>query len=315
MARNFGLGSRDMGKAGAFAVNNASRSGDLSYSSAATISDRWNSFAAAAREAGIRDMKNIDRSVVESYGRELAARVQSGGMAAATAQNYLSAVNTVLSLATGGKWQSVSPTKDCGIQNRSHVRQDAPGALDRPAYGRALDAVRWQMGERVGAIVELARELGLRSKEASLIDARGALAQARASGFVTVSEGTKGGLSRQAPVSERGMAALERAASAQGGGRSMIPALRSWKEWRAGELRQAREIVQEHTKGGLHDLRAAYACQRYQEITGHAAPAAGGVIGEKEADREARQQIASELGHGRTDVVAQYIGGGDGKSS
>jgi hypothetical protein len=44
-------------------------------------------------------------------------------------------------------------------------------------------------------------------------------------------------------------------------------------------------------------------------LTGWAAPVAGGEIADRDADREAREQIAEELGHGRIDVVSEYIGG------
>ena len=32
----------------------------------------------------------------------------------------------VMTIATKGEWQSVRPTKDCGIQQRSAIREDAP---------------------------------------------------------------------------------------------------------------------------------------------------------------------------------------------
>jgi len=88
----------------------------------------------------------------------------------------------------------------------------------------------------------------------------------------------------------------------------MIPADQTWKSWRENDLRAARKIVQEHTGGGLHDLRAAYACERYESLTCNPAPVAGGEIVDRAADREAREQIAAELGHGRIDVVAEYVG-------
>lgn len=307
---NYGLQTRDMAKAGVFAANNAARDGSLSYSSAATIGDRWQAFAEWAREEGVRWLEDVDRGLVTEYGQELAEKVEAGEMAASTAQNYLSAVNTVMGLATHGQWESVSPTRECGIPERSTIREEAPAALDRETYGRALDAVRDALGDRAAAIVELAREFGLRSKESSLLDARSAYAEAVERGFVTVSEGTKGGREREVPItSDRQIAALERAAVAQGQDRSMIPAGETWKSWREGTLRDAREIVQQHTGGGLHDLRSAYACERYQQLTGHAAPVAGGSIVDRAADREAREQIAQELGHGRIDVVSEYVGG------
>lgn len=310
MSRNFGLGSRDMGTAGQYALNNSARDGDVSFSTAATNGDRWQSFASWAKEEGIKKMENVTPELVKEYGQELAEKVKNGEMSASTAQNYVSAVNSVMNIATNNEWKSVSPTKDCGIDQRSHVREDAPGALDREAVSRAVDAVRAEVGERVGAVVELCRELGLRSKEASLIDARAALAEAREHGAVTVDAGTKGGREREVPItSQAQVQALERAAAAQGGDRSMVPEGQSWASWREGELRDAREVVQEHTGGGLHDLRAAFACQRYETLAGHAAPCTGAAIQDRDRDAAARLAVAEELGHSRIDVVAEYVGG------
>ena len=310
MSRNFGLGQRDMGKAGQTALQNSAKSGAVSFSTAATNGERWNSFTAWAKDQDVKKMENVTQELVKQYGQELAAQVKNGELAAATAQNYVSAVNSVMALATQGGWKSVSPTKDCGIDQRSAIREDAPGALDRSAYGRAIEAVREQMGGRAAAVVELARELGLRSKEASLLDARAALAEASARGTVTVTEGSKGGREREVPITSPGQVqALERAAQAQGDARAVMPPNENWQSWREGQLRDAREIVQEHTGGGLHDLRAAYACERYEALTGHSAPCAGGEIQDRAADQAARLEISAELGHGRAEVAAEYLGG------
>jgi hypothetical protein len=60
---------------------------------------------------------------------------------------------------------------------------------------------------------------------------------------------------------------------------------------------------------GFHDMRAAYACERYQAITGHPAPVITGIRqADKALDKKARILLAQELGHNRTDVVAAYIG-------
>jgi hypothetical protein len=56
-------------------------------------------------------------------------------------------------------------------------------------------------------------------------------------------------------------------------------------------------------------MRAAYACERYQQLTGVAAPIiAGERMVDKEDDKSARQVLAHELGHGRVDVISSYIG-------
>ena len=310
MSRNFGLGSRVMADAGRMALDRAAGRGEVSFSTAATQADRWASFSAWAKEQGVGRMERIDGEMVRAYGRELADQVKAGDLAPATAQNYVSAVNSVMALATQGAWESISPTKDCGIAHRSAVREDAPGALDRGAYDRAIEAVREQIGERAAAVVELARELGLRSKEASLLNARAALAEVQQRGAVTISGGTKGGRDRVVSITNDGQReALERASQAQGDGRTVMPADQSWKSWREGALRDTRELVQASTGGGLHDLRSAYACERYEQLTGHAAPCAGGEIHDRAVDLAARLEISAELGHGRVDVASEYLGG------
>lgn len=76
-------------------------------------------------------------------------------------------------------------------------------------------------------------------------------------------------------------------------------------------IRPARDVIHTHDLKGFHELRAAYACERYEQITQHQAPINGGRCYEIDRclDRDARTQISYELGHGRIDVVAAYIGG------
>ncbi|MDG4868706.1 integrase domain-containing protein [Guyparkeria sp. 1SP6A2] len=307
---NYGLGSRDMRTAGRWALERERSTGDRSYSGTATTAQRWEQFATRVYEQGIRRMEGITREQVIEYGRDLADRVDSGELKPATAQNYLSAVNSVLTAATHGRWESVGAVRDCDIPERSAIRESAPGAIDREASSRAVEAVADRVSERAAAVASMCRELGLRSKEASLLNARSAAEQAHESGSVTISDGTKGGRDREVPItSERQIEALERAAAAQGDDRSMIPREQSWQQWREGDLRHSREIVTEYTGGGLHDLRSAYACDRYAELTGRDAPVLSGQVEDREADRAAREAISAELGHGRIDVVSEYVGG------
>lgn len=76
-------------------------------------------------------------------------------------------------------------------------------------------------------------------------------------------------------------------------------------------IRPAREILYAHNLKGFHELRAAYACERYEQITQHPAPINGGKYCQvdRNPDHEARKRISYELGHGRIDVIATYIGG------
>lgn len=62
---------------------------------------------------------------------------------------------------------------------------------------------------------------------------------------------------------------------------------------------------------GFHELRAAFACERYEHLTHHKAPIKGGQCyrADRSLDQLARRQISYELGHNRIDVVSSYVGG------
>ncbi len=309
MSRNYGLGNRDMELAGKNALRSAAERSEISFATAHTVAERWGQFVAHAKKHDVKKMEKIDRQMVVDYGRDLAGAVRSRQMNASRAQTLVSAINTVMGLANSS-WQSVGPVRDCGIPQRSAIRDTPPPGRD--AYERAVDALRGGGNDRGASVVELARELGLRSKEASLLDARAALDQARERGAISVQVGTKGGREREIELShpERQIAVLERAAAAQAEDRALIPRDQNWYQWQQNDLREIRNVVREHTGGGLHDLRAAYACQRYEEVTGTPAPVmGGGVTCDRDLDRQAREIISAELGHGRIDVVAEYIGG------
>lgn len=76
-------------------------------------------------------------------------------------------------------------------------------------------------------------------------------------------------------------------------------------------IRPARDILRAHNLKGFHELRAAYACERYEQITHHRAPINGGqfCLVDRNLDRGPRSQISYELGRGRIEVIAAYVGG------
>lgn len=310
MSRNYGLGSRDMKASGRICLDRAVLIQQISFATADVVDDRFCLFVDYARSCGFGRMEVITSDLLVSYGKHLADLVLEEEISVSYAHNLVSAVNTVMSLATGGLWLSVSPTNDCGIEKRSHVRRIPPTGLDREVLQRALDAVRAAGLDRGAAIAELARDLGLRSREAALLDAGAALRWAERHEHLVIVAGTKGGRPRQIPLSnrERQLKVLERAAAVQGSHHSLVPKELTWKEFREGEVRQARELLKRYGITRLHELRAAYACERYALLSGCLAPVLGGKA-DREVDVQARMQVAEELGHGRIDVTNAYLGG------
>lgn len=313
---NFGLRTRDLGKAGQFATYAAAKEGHMAYATAADVGQRWQAFAAFARAEGVKRMESVTAQLVTSYAQGIAARVEQGELSPAYGQNLVSAANTVMSLATRGEWTSVSPTKDGGIAARENVRTQAPDGLDRDAVIKAADGLRSAGNPNGAAVIELARDLGLRAKEASLLDARRALAEGQQRGRITISAGTKGGRMREIPahsdpkatLTSQQLDTLARAAAVQDRARSLVPEKQTWAQWENGGLRETREALQAQGIARIHELRSAYAVDRYrQETRGHLPRMMGGKAS-RAADRAARLVIAQELGHSRIAITVSYLG-------
>jgi hypothetical protein len=313
---NHGLGSRDMTLA---AKNALSRAGK-SFSSVATISQRFSHFASYAKEtAGIKIMEQVTRDTVLEYAKQLSEKVESGQLSAATAQNYLSAVNVVLALARGDYGLRVTAVGDAGLASRSgiaKVDKSVNIAEHLLAVGRASAVV--------GLMLELQRELGLRFEESTKIDAQKVYAQALEKGIVTIQAGTKGGRVRDVPITSNSqLTALKSAAEYQAFHKikSMIGTDHSYKDFRNSAYNEIRNLGV-----AFHGERHAYAIQRYHTLVGAGAPVVVGIRNPAEhiayiakvlgisvqdassLDYRARLKISSELGHSRTAVTRSYIG-------
>lgn len=318
MGRNFGLGSRDMGRAGQMALNAAAQRGAVSFFTAATNGERWGQFATWARESGINKMEKITPEAVRCFGLGLSERIHNGEMAPSTAQNLISAVNSVMELATNTNrgWSSVSPTKDCRIPARSGIASESK-AINPTEHARLTGAVT----ERIATLMALQRNLGLRFEESAKLNAVRALVEAHNNGQVHIKAGTKGGRARRVPASPAAIAALEQASRIQAGDRSMIPQTQNYAQFQSGAYR---ELIQAGG-GGFHGERHDFAQARYRELTGAPAPVAAGwprkerfqclaeylsipIAMAKEIDQEARARIAQELGHNRIEITDAYLG-------
>ena len=309
-AYNYGLGNRDMAWAGYNALKRDSSG--RSFSGLDTTAMRWGRFCAWAKGQGIKRMEKIDKADVVRYGTGLAERVQAGEMEESTAQNYVSAVNVVMEIARGDRAVSASPTADCGIGRRTGIAT-ASRAVGEAEHREALE----RLSERLGAILELERYLGLRFKETALLDASTALKTALAERRVRIADGTKGGRPRIVSIVRTAQVeALARAAAVQDG-RSMVP-----KDARYVDFQRA--CYCEHS--GWHGERHAYAQARYEALVGAPCPVAAGVghgkahhaflaerlglsLAQARAwDRENRRIVAEELGHGRIGITNAYLG-------
>ncbi|WP_323987728.1 integrase domain-containing protein [Pseudomonas canadensis] len=315
--RNFGFG-RQLSYAGPQALKDLF--GDGHFATVKAHSDRWQAFVHWCRSGEgprLNDARQIDREILMRYAVHVREQVDQGNVGIATAQNRLSSVNRTMAALRGDQYIKIpSPSKALGLQ-RSGVRSEAPQGQDRVQVEQIALALSERGQQRVSAIVHLARETGMRLREAILADLPRLQREARQLGKFNIQDGTKGGRSgasapRWIAVTDQIRGALDRAWEASPSrSRNLLAPNESYKEFMQSVVRSARDILHEHGLKGFHELRAAYACERYEQLTGFSAPVNGGRghREDRELDRQARQQISHELGHNRIDVVSAYIGG------
>ena len=288
----------------------------------AAHSDRWKLFCEWAKTQAVKDARQVSSHTLKDYAEYLRARLNGQGkpIAVSTAQNRLSTCNTVLKALRGNNDIAINPAEALDGK-RCHIRTEPP-ELSRDKLSAVQQELCDQGHNRIAALLGLCRELGLRSREAALLDCKKALIQARENGMIDIERGTKGGrgkstvtspsrVERLVPVSDTAMKALETAATLQSHKDNLVPEHQRLPDFLSAVRHYSGAVLKKHGLNNRHDLRAAYACERYQQLTHHIAPViAGKQECLKSADKKARENIARVLGHHRTDVVASYLGSG-----
>jgi len=187
-----------------------------------------------------------------------------------------------------------------GIPNRQFVTNSSKA---RTVDLQDLDRVR---DPRIRMSLELQQAFGLRREEAIKFMPDYA---DRGDYILLKATWTKGGKARAIPVRTIEQREVLNRAHRLAGKGSMIPSAKNYRQ-------QLRVYEAETSRAGLsrmHGLRHAYAQNRYQELTGWLAPAAGGTSvktltpAQREIDQRARLTISGELGHERTQIVGIYV--------
>ena len=239
------------------------------------------------------------KNLKEKHAVALIERWKGEGLSAGTLKNRMGVLRWMYEK-VNKTWMLAKRNADYGIGHRQYLtnvnkaREVAPESL-----ARIKD-------ERVRLSVELQRHFGLRREEAMKV--RVAWAD-RGSYLKLEGSWTKGGRERTIPirtVEQRNL--LDRVRALTGSG-SLIPAGSTYiQHLKLYENQTAAAVLEK-----LHGLRHAYAQERYKELTGWAAPVAGGPSSgqlteeQKERDAVARAEISRELGHGRVQITVVYL--------
>jgi site-specific recombinase XerD len=264
----------------------------------------------AARRASLRQVAEQLRAggyrhlrlsrIKPKHVAHLVSRWQREGLATGTIKNRLAHLRWAAGKAGRANIVPSNAALDTGMRTlvatpeTSRAAQLPPGLSDHVA------------NERTRAALVLQEQFGLRREEALKLQPSYA---DRGTQLVLRGAWTKGGRPRAIPIGTlQQRAALDQAARLAGGG-SLIPAEKTY--------RQARDSHEKATqRAGIdgHGLRHAYAQTRFRELAGFPCPAAGGpthdqlTATQRVDDRQARLQLAEELGHGRGAITSAYLG-------
>lgn len=302
----------------AMAGKNAMREAGDSYKSIDVKSSHFKQFVDHIIDNGVKDLRQVQHHHVNSFASKLVERCEQGQIAASTAQNMLSAINSTMAYARQDNKCTVHAVREAGLPSRSHIAKESKAISQENHLATQL-----QVSERLAVQLDLQRELGLRMKESCLINAQSALYQAEKSAVVQIKFGTKGGRPREVPItSKKQIDVLRNAAILQQNDRSMVPKSQSLKSYVNNCYQQLRATVMD----GFHGERHHYTNLRYEQLTGEKSPVEAGVMHGKShinyiaqnrkitieeakaLDLKARAKISKELGHSRVSITNNYLG-------
>ncbi len=294
-----------------------------------------NKYVDFAKEHGhpFNNLKSITPERHMEFAKHIADRVRAG-LSVDSGHKILSAINSVLRLASCNKNCSNINPKDVGIPNRTAPRYDQ--SVSQEKHDRVVAGMR----PVPAAMAECQRQLGLRWLESAKANYR-AMAKAidRGDAFIRVTEGTKEGKPRTTRLSdvpatrEKQIAAIKAAAALQGNAKSF--AAQAKAESGKSLLQFKRDCNKDYPKGYKpHGERHAYAHRAYEEKTGQRPMLAGVKKGDLPAGRgskdaykramaaktgetfrqferrmvKAYKEISLDMGHCKHDKTSRYLG-------
>lgn len=240
------------------------------------------------------------RSLKPKHVQYLVQFWQTAGLTAGTIKNRMGALRWLAEKVNKG---SIIPRDNAalGIAEREHHKGNKAQKLDLAQLSK-VECPYMRLSVRFMAA------FGLRMEEA--LKFRPKMAD-KGDYIALKASWTKGGRYREIPVhSQRHRDLLDEAKMLCGEG-SLIPLGKNY-------IQHRKAFEYATLKAGfsnLHGLRHNYAQARFKQLSGFAAPKAGGpgrgsmTAAQRSADETARLTVSNELGHDRLDVTVTYLGG------
>jgi integrase len=323
MARYWKRSSKNMGfgRSAKHAAKNALRCnyGGGHFETVVAHSQRFNLFCDWMKtQLGETDLRYITQENLVNYGEHLKLLMVLGSISVNTATNRISSCNVIFKIMRGD-------TKICIVKigkllgkKRSYIRKSSPAGMLLSDVELLQQQLEHADLTRVSAIAGLTSACGMRLREAILADLPRLQREARNKGEINIQEGTKGGrrgafAERWIPATDEVKAAINYAIKVSPkSSRNLLAPYEEYKTFLRGPIEKARREFLGKSIKGFHELRAAYACRRYEQLTGYPASVIlkRGFLSnqEKDEDQKARKIISAELGHKRIEITNSYIG-------
>lgn len=315
-----GKANKGFGRTLNYAIRNLLKDkfGKGNFETRRTHAARLKRFVIFLKASGATDFRKIERSHLIDYGSYVGELCACDELSVGYGNNLVSSANVLLELMTNGTCRRVSPSELVG--RRSYVRTEEPSGLHPKEYESAIQGLIQGGNDRLAVLVGICRLTGARFREASLLPLAKARNSANCKGEIVITHGSKGGRAKQKPRHIRAPAFLVGLLNDVVGrivDPTVIPSGNNYIQWYGEAHREWRRLSANYGMNSkFHDLRAAYACERLQVLTGEPAPCVKRPalsfevlpIGERLTDTKARLMIAEELGHSRVGVVSAYCG-------
>jgi len=241
------------------------------------------------------------QSLKPKHVKKLVERWLAENLSAGTIKNRMSAL----------RWWAQKTGKE-NIIARSNAAYDIPDRVYvtnvSKARELAIQAIEGIRTESIKISLRLQAAFGLRREESIKIIPKWA---DRGDRLVLKDSWTKGGRTREIPIGNAEQRQLVDEAKAVAKGKSLIPSRFATYVDYLKHFRYECERIGIHA---FHGHRHFYAQTRYKELTGWDCPARGGPTSkqltreQKVIDHEARVAISHEMGHGREQITAVYLG-------
>ncbi len=255
-------------------------------------------FANQLQEAGFRQM--LVTSLKPKHVQALLERWKAEEISAGTMKNRLAALRWWAEKV--GKESVLARENDAyAIERRQFVTNQDKGKDLDPAQVERISSPYVAMSLR------LQEAFGLRREES--IKIRPGWAD-QGNALRLKDSWTKGGRERVVPIGTPEQRAVLNEAKRLAAGGSLIPEGSTYKD----QLKAFRAECKRVGINGVHGLRHRYAQERYFQKTGWSCPARGGPTAkqltpeQRSIDQRARLEVSLELGHGRGQVTAIYLG-------